>query len=251
MNKKKLVLSIVTVVLVCALSVTGTLAFLTATSNGGEAVTNTFVADGGGKLLDDHDGGDEAEFTIHEQAVKQDENGNYVPDTDADPTETGIDYSIVPGMVLPKKATIKIVGKTTVASRLYLEVVKDFTDGVFDETEDANSVEKQLEANGWVAVLDSEDVQLQGNNGGDLYVYQNLLKATGEENDKLADYTGEKEIPIIEQLKIDDDADVEGLTEDDKDSIEFYAYLAQAATGEDDTAADTFTKCFLAAEPTP
>lgn len=47
MTKKKILLTIVAVAVVCAISITGTLAYLTATSNNGQAVQNTFVGSTG------------------------------------------------------------------------------------------------------------------------------------------------------------------------------------------------------------
>ena len=51
MSKKKTLLTILAVMLVCCIAVVGTLAFLTETTD--KAVVNTFTAAGGGKLIDE------------------------------------------------------------------------------------------------------------------------------------------------------------------------------------------------------
>lgn len=52
MNKKKLALTVLAMVLICCLSITGTLAFLTDQQNGEDTVINTFIAAGGGIIID-------------------------------------------------------------------------------------------------------------------------------------------------------------------------------------------------------
>jgi len=52
MNKKKVFLAVLALILVCSLSVAGTLALLTASQSGNQAVINTFVAAGDGEIID-------------------------------------------------------------------------------------------------------------------------------------------------------------------------------------------------------
>lgn len=234
MKNKKALLTLASIVLVAAVSVAGTFAFLTAQSN---AVTNTFVAEGAGKIIDDDPATEDTEegtFVIEETAVTQNEDGTY--STASGTTSSGIDFKILPGLTLPKKATIKVTGKTKVPAYLYCEVKADLTDDVY---------EWEVDPDNWIK-LDS----VTGAQEGDVYVYTTdgtnpaIVKATD------TDYTNLPEIGILKdnQIKVKDDVTedvLKDITDTNKDSIEFYSYLAQASAGTD--AATAYTNCFTPA----
>lgn len=225
MNKKKIVLTVLAFVLVCALSVSATLAYLTEKANGGNGITNTFVAMGDGSLLSDDPSTSETSegnFQIVEIPVSQDEKGNIATVTGTNVTG-GIAYKLLPNTTFPKYSFVEIDGKTIVPATLFLEVVEDLQSGVY--TWELDPV--------WVKLPG-----IVGLNGGDVYVYcadkTNPTVVAGTESDPYA----ELKVPIIKDGLVSvADVDLSGLD----DSLEFYAYLGQANAGE--TPADTFKAC--------
>lgn len=148
--KKKILLTALALILVCAISVLGTVAYLQKVTT---PVKNTFIAAGGGSLA--------ADMTLLESEVTVDENGVY---TLTGNTTTANSYAVMPGAVLPKDPTVTIVAKTSAPAYLYVEVVSSLTDA-YSWSMDAN----------WTK-LDG-----QGANNGDLYVYNAPITGNGED----------------------------------------------------------------------
>lgn len=232
MNIKKAILLVCALALVCAVSVAGTFAFLKEESN---TVNNTFVAEGGGKIIDDDPStpGTEGTFEIIEKTVAQNEDGTY---SELDSTTTsGNSYDVLPGLELPKTAYIDITGKTTVPAYLYLEVISSLTDGVYTYTVDSNN---------WAPVKDKGE-QVTGANGGLLYVYVEsgspaILAAS--DADKYTDSYSSIGILDGDKVTIADDVDESTLASITSDSLSFNAYLAQASAG--DNALEAYDACF-------
>ena len=108
---KKYVLMVAALLLVCVVSVTGTLAYLSAKTN---AVTNTFVI---GDLVDKTSG----KFEIREHAATYTENGVYTLDESSEVTEN-LYNAILPGVDVPKDPFVRITD-LQVDAYLFIEVV--------------------------------------------------------------------------------------------------------------------------------
>lgn len=231
MAKKKVLITAIAVALICIVAVSGALAYLTAKSNDGEGITNTFVAAGDGKLIEDEEDG--GSYNIIENTVTQKEDGTY--EANSSTTDSGIEYKILPGQSLPKNASVKITGKTEVAAYLYLEVIDELK----------TPLSWTLDTDNWAEVKNEKGASVKGNNGGNLYVYVNkgtpvLLAKTKES----ADF----DVNIIKDQKV---SVASGATESDIDAVNgkklsFYSYMAQASAG--DTVAEVFANCFPASK---
>lgn len=217
MNKKKIFLGIVALMLVCTLSVAGTLAYLTSQANDGEGVTNTFVAAGGGEMVET--------FELKEHAVIRQTDGSYILGTadapkDAQSGQYGNDYEVLPGVELPKDPYITISGKTEAPAYLYVEIVGALDTAIFDWAVDTDN---------W-----TELTGVTGQNGGKVYVYKNSTIINNET-------TGLETINIIANNKVKvKNADTASIAEAGI-TLEFYGYMAQASIG---TAAEAFEECF-------
>ena len=225
MNKKKVLLSVLALILVCAMTIVGTVAYM---KNNTGAVTNTFVAAGGGKLADG--------MTLTEHLVAEDDNGDYfyankvgdqynkVDRTQADVVTTN-SYTVMPGMTLPKDPTITITGKTAAPAYLILEVINELPAAYNVPLDSA-----------WVAIKNGEN-HATGNHGGKLYVYNSAVNTD----------TGDNTYGIIvnNEITVSNDENVDLNIESKK--LEFYAYLAQANAGDEGTPLSAYNACF----PTP
>ena len=209
MSKKKTLLTILAVMLVCCIAVTGTLAVLFAKTS--EPVVNTFTAAGDGKLVT-------GDFTLKEHIAAKQTDGSYkLTEETTNDTVKGNDYYVLPKTDLPKDPFITITGKTNAPAYLYVEVVDGLPAGMHYNM-----------ASCWTRL---EGVT--GNNGGVIYVYNNGTPI--DENS-----TGLENIAIIAGNTITVD-DVPGLAEGQKVSLSFYAYLGQASVG---TPSEAYVKCF-------
>lgn len=106
--KKKLT-TVLAIVLVVALSVAGTYAYLTAQT---DTVTNTFTTAG---LIDK-----DADFTLVESKANQQADGTYVLDT-ADKVQQN-NYVVVPGVDMPKDPTVNLNLKANIDAYVFLAV---------------------------------------------------------------------------------------------------------------------------------
>lgn len=209
MSKKKTLLTILAVMLVCCIAVTGTLAVLFARTS--EPVVNTFTAAGDGKLYT-------GEFTLKEHLVNKNPNGSYsITEQTTNDTVKGNHYDVLPRTNLPKDPYITITEKTNAPAYLYVEVVGELPTGMHYNM-----------ASCWTKL---EGVT--GNHNGVIYVYNNGTpiddKSIGLEN-----------IAIIADNTITVD-DVPGLAEGQKVELSFYAYLGQASVG---NPSEAYVKCF-------
>lgn len=104
---KKILVILLAFVLVIAMSVTGTFAYLTAQ----DKVVNTFVA---GKILDDPN-----DFVLKEHEVQRNEKGIYEYSSPMKEVDKN-DYTVVPGSDLPKDPFVRV--KTAEDAYLFIEV---------------------------------------------------------------------------------------------------------------------------------
>lgn len=209
MSKKKTLLTILAVMLVCCIAVTGTLAVLFAKTS--EPVVNTFTAAGDGKLVT-------GEFTLKEHIAAKQTDGSYkLTGETTNNTVTGNHYDVLPRTDLPKDPYITITEKTNAPAYLYVEVVGELPTGMSYDMADC-----------WTK-LDG----VTGNHNGVIYVYNNGTPIDDES-------TGLDNISIIKNDTITV-SDEPGLTEGQEVSLSFYAYLGQASVG---TPAQAYTACF-------
>lgn len=209
MSKKKTLLTILAVMLVCCIAVTGTLAVLFAKTS--EPVVNTFTAAGDGKLVT-------GEFTLKEHIAAKQTDGSYkLTGETTNNTVTGNHYDVLPRTDLPKDPYITITEKTNAPAYLYVEVVGELPTGMSYNMADC-----------WTK-LDG----VTGNHNGVIYVYNNGTPIDDES-------TGLDNISIIKNDTITV-SDEPGLTEGQEVSLSFYAYLGQASVG---TPAQAYTACF-------
>lgn len=235
MKTKRFLLAVLAVALICALSVAGTMALLKQQANEGAAVTNTFQAytgGGTGKPL-------ASTFELKEYEVEKNTDGSYkfkevaveggAENQKEKVKVTDNSYKVMPGMTLPKDAFVTIASKTDAPAYLFLEV-KDELDAKITWT---------LESD-WKAVMEN-DVQMTGNNGGNLYYYKDILAGS----------SADKDYPIIANDVVSIANDAELGTGDMK--LTFYAYLAQAtvntASGNSNDPATVYTACFPTTTP--
>ena len=236
MNKRRILLTALALILVCALSIMGTVAYLEAQTN---TVTNTFVAAGGAGPFVDVDDKNNAKFELLEYEVTQSDSGKYTKQ--ATTTKTGIEYEkVMPGTVIPKEAFVKLSRTGTVTkdgvtttytpapAYLYIEVINGMSSDYVWSVDTAN----------W-ALLSG----VTGPNGGAVYVH-----STEGEANILTTVAADTKIDILTGNKITV-ADVTALSELNC-TLVFNAYLAQASTGESDAPADVFNACFAVSSGT-
>lgn len=224
MNKKKVLLVVLAMVLVCALSVMGTMALLTEQRG---TVTNTFVAavPGGEQFV--------TNFEIKEYKVAADDAGNYdyVLESGAKVETNANSYIVTPGVTLPKDAFVELSRTNTTPAYLFIEV-----DNNLDSTAFSMGV-----ASAW-GKLDG----VTGNNGGDVYVLGTAAAPTVLKNVT----NGEYHIIDGNKVTVDNNA-VLNITKDSTDTINFYAYICQATVAKADgtntsNPAEVFAICFPA-----
>jgi len=146
--KNKILTIAVAIALICSIIAMGTLAYLTAQSNEGKAIKNTFTASKG---------------LIEDPTNDPTKNGFFVLETDAKDsskvTTTGNDYTVIPGVDLDKDAYVHIKGKTDVSAYVFVEVL---------ETDFDKELSYKVRTD-WV------DLGINGNKGGKLYVYKETV----------------------------------------------------------------------------
>lgn len=224
MAKKKVLITVLAVALICVIAVAGTLAYLTDKANNGAGITNTFIAAGGGKLCED--------FSIKETPVVQNPDGTYVKDPSASMSTSGIDYKVVPCAELPKDPTLVIEGKTEVCAYLYFEVVNNLPTTIFEAPEYADCWKK----------VDG----VKGLNGGDVYVYSQKKAAPSTEYEPILITESKTDLKyqILKNNKIVvknvDESTIAPISENAAD-LKFYGYLGQAKSG--DNAKTVFEAC--------
>ena len=206
MKTRKILISIAALVLVCAMSIAGTLAVLQSKTS---EVKNTFVAAGGGDLFKATGG-----IVLNEsQANLNTATGQYTLDT-ATKVLTN-EYFVLPGTTVPKDPAISVTEKNEVPAYVYVEVVNE-ADGI---------ITWEI-ADGWTAT------RVTGPHGGTVYHLPNAIVADLSATPVLKD----------NQIKVADVADL-NLGTDGK-VMTFYGYIAQSVVGNSTTPADVFTACF-------
>lgn len=193
MKKNKIMLSVISGLLVAAVAVGGTLAYLSDKSN---MVTNTFNVGSGYEWDEDHE----------HQGLWLDETANPAPGenpvviSETDRTETGVDYTeMYPGTVVAKDPTFhltegstdsyvfaRVTGADAMIAAGY--VISDIDLGDFD-VEPTSSVNEMA----WEKVADDDDANDAGFDG--IYRYRTTVKG------------GEDLISLFNSVKLSKDVD--------------------------------------------
>lgn len=204
MNKKKALLMVLALVLVCAISVMTTMALLTERA---DPVVNTFVAAGGSDDFVDT-------FALKEYQYTQGADGTYTKGNAVTGAEDDgyivNEYKVLPGTTIPKKAFVELKRTSDAPAYLFIEVVSGLNSG--------NAAEGGEPVFNWS--IDSSkwtETTAIGKNGGKLYVYKDVLGAVEDT------YTILKNNNIVVNAKAT--ADEIGTTEV---NMAFYAYICQA-----------------------
>lgn len=195
MRSKKTWLIAACIALVLAVSVVGTIAYLTDTT---DAVVNTFTV---GKLLDDP-----LSFVLKEhQATDTDKDGVYtLDDTKEVNTNT---YTVLPGVDLPKDPFVKTNETLKLDAYVFVEVV----DGT------GTNLHFTVDSDKWTELSGKT-----GPNGGKVYA----MKANGGIA-KADAYLGP--IPILTENKITvDNAAITDAAAQFGGTVTFYGYMIQA-----------------------
>lgn len=202
--KKKLLIALA-IVLVVAMSVTGTLAYLTANTG---AVTNTFTV---GKVFDEEDSDTHKNFELLEHGITG-KPGEYTLTAEE---VSGNEYTVMPGVNIPKDPFVRVNRPVGVDVYLFVEVV--------DGTSEQLTV--TVDSAKWTKL-----VGVTGTYGGGVYTLAsgkltegNTLEAT--------------------HILADDEIVVANETIVDPGHVTFYGYLIQAAgfTSAEDAAVTGFS----------
>lgn len=202
--KKKLLIALA-IVLVVAMSVTGTLAYLTANTG---AVTNTFTV---GKVFDEEDSDTHKNFELLEHGITG-KPGEYTLTAEE---VSGNEYTVMPGVNIPKDPFVRVNSPVGVDVYLFVEVV----DGTGEQlTVTVDSVK-------WTKLAG-----VTGTHGGDVYTLASGRLAAGSTLD--ATY-----------ILANNEIAVANATIVNPGQVTFYGYLIQAAgfTSAEDAAVTGFS----------
>lgn len=227
MKKKQILTLALAVILLCTLSVAGTFAFLTAQR---DAVTNTFIAAGGGDIIQGGSGStannenfklDEAPFTFTAAT------STYGLDTTAARVKTQTYDKVVPNMVIPKdpKLTVNLVAD--VSAYVFVKVI-DTT--VYGANNEKSNLSYTIDSSIWTP--------LEGYTG--VYVYNNGNAVVGQSDVEISEksiLTGDKVTAATAFGDID--ASTTGMQ---LGSLSFEAYVCQSVGF--NNAADAYGQCF-------
>ena len=189
--KKKTLTVAIALVLVVALAVGATYAYLKASTG---TITNTFVA---GKLFD-QDGG----IKLQEKEVTAKEDGTYEIKENAPWKDEGYQYTVQPGVDLPKQPAVTVSGLDTQA---YLFV------GVKGET--TNGFTWSVDTTKWSPLMNGNTQVVK--DGYKIWVLTGNVQ------------NGTYEILTGNKIVVDDEFVPSTLTADN--NIEFQAYICQSA----------------------
>ena len=210
MKKKTLTIAIA-LVLVVALAVGATWAYLTATTG---PVKNTFVA--GSAVAND-------DLKLFEHVATKNDDGTYTLGSDT--TTTGNEYTVMPGVNLPKDPTVT-VEKASGEYYLFVEVTKG-------EKVDGDTLSYTVNSTKWIKL---------NVDGREVYAYTTDGKNPAILNSALENVTVLQPGADGNTIQVSsDNAKVAALTADNS-ALTFNAYACQAAGFAD--AAAAFTACF-------
>ena len=231
MKKKQIFTLMLAMILLCVFSVAGTLAFLSAELSGNDAVKNTFVAAGGGKIIEEDKDPDDQEkpFMLNESKVKYETaTAKYSLDATADRVTENTYDKIVPGMKVPKDPAVTV------------DLVKDVDAYVFVKVIDTTEGNLTYE-------LTSDWTEIEVAGDDKVYVYKNAVQtgAEGVDLNQVVILKADDGNAVTAAANLTDmDAEAEGMQ---LGEVTFEAYVCQA--GGFENAAEAFTSCFTTTTP--
>lgn len=185
---KKTLTVLLALVLVIAMSVAGTMAYLTST----DTVTNTFTVGNVAITLDELD---------TDEDDNKDDNVTMPDDTVRDKANA---YKLIPGVTYTKDPTVHVTAGSE-DCWLFVQVVNGISGlEAATVTDGYKNIADQMTANGWTAVSGATNV----------YAYKDKVSA------------GEN-VVVFEQFKIDGTANVSTVTGNTKITIKAYAVQAE------------------------
>lgn len=276
-NMKKPAIAVLAVVLVLAVSVMGTLAYLTSSQSGtNKAVTNTFIAAGGGHLIDpdapdptepkpgetepdvpvepddpdgpvdpdkpvfgDEDGQLNKGFYLLETKVEYKDN-NYVLSEHNYKTLKGNYDKVAPQMELPKDPTLTVNLADGASAYVFVKVINTTQGNLYSPGSEPKAIEVTSD---WYEVTDTETITLGLGAGEKLYCYKNAALTGIEDKGNDIDAVPilkENKVIVVDETKWKD-------TETGKDGfqlgeLKFEAYICQAQGF--GSPAEAFAECF-------
>ena len=204
---KALLLSLSAVLLV-AVSVLGTVAYLTSK----QTVTNTFTV------------GD-VKITLDEENVDEDRynsDGELTTETSVKPADRdqANDYHLLPSATYPKDPTVHVQANSE-DCYVFVKVTNDIQ---AIEATGATTIAEQMKVNGWTQLKDANN-----NNVENVYVYEGEFATTDENENKVIAKAAEvKNLVVFQSIKIADDVDNTTLGKCQNKTIEVIAYAVQA-----------------------
>ena len=243
MNKKKIFLVVLALVLVCSLSVAGTLAYLTASQDGENAVVNTFVAAGGGKIIKDANSfslvESKATYVDTENVTSERPTAGYYLESEDVYTN---EYNMaMPGMIIPKNPNLTVDLVESIDAYIFVKVTDSTNGNLGDITDDVFG--------GYTVTSDWTEITISGLTENEkVYLYKNDITtgAAGETVELsgvgiLSDNNiVVKNVDGVSVNFVDTDTNKDGIQ---LGTLKFEAYACQA-TGFS-SAADAFTACFV------
>jgi len=230
MKKKKLALTVLAMVLICCLSITGTLAFLTDQQDGEDTVINTFIAAGGGEIIDPDIDPTPGPIPVPPKPLNPnfflvEHVAEYVKPnyTLGDTLVTENDYDrIAPEMDADKDPTLYVNINNDVDAYIFVKVL---------DTTDGNLTYKM--ADGWTAVAGFTGVYAYTPAGGSIITGVDGFELTG------VPLLKDNIVTAAETLK-----DVDTTTTDvmELGELKFQAFVCQAGGFADYT--EAYTRCF-------
>ena len=192
---KKTLAVVMAFVLVIAMSVAGTFAYLTAETG---KVTNTFTA---GKILDDP----KNDFKLEEHGVVANDDGTY---KQGENIVTEVSYTVKPGVNLPKDPFVTV--KNSDIAYLFITVEDKLPTGLSWNVDSA-----------WEKLMDGEEQVML--NGKPVWVWK-----SAEGGNVLAAQEAPLTVNVIanKTITVPGDFNVETMTDN---TLSFQAYLAQAS----------------------
>ena len=214
MTKKRTLLVVLAIVLVCAVSVMGTLAYLNAVA---DPVVNTFVAaDAGEDFVGD--------LTLCEYLVETNAAGLHVEDK-SQTTAANLYDNVLPGTSLPKTVIVSVEDKSTAPGYLYVEIASQLDASVYSWDVTAN----------WLPLA------VTGKNGGTVYVYSvdGVNPAVITADLTVEGVLADNAIAVANTTDLKLSNDPQALT-----TMKIYAYLSQSTVNSTSDPAEVYDVCF-------
>ncbi len=217
-NTKRTILTIVAIILTCAISVAATLAYLYDKS---ETAVNSFSA-GNVKISLD-----EAKVNVY--GVPVDENGNEVSLGDA-PRVTKNEYTLIPGRQYTKDPTIYVEGGSEDCLVFVLMYIPQSVRNVINYDQDVDR--NQIKKNNWTEEYTGGCIPKEVENADDyeLFVYNGVVQAS----------EADTKLPFFSTITVDESVPKDQIAQVDLNEIRITAFAIQNEGTENMTIADVW-----------